>query len=150
MTGTDKPASTPNLKLVTFGVRVSEDQPTFQIGEHTFETRLITMGEDRGLTKRSAALPKAEPNEDGSDGELTPEQQEETMDGMADMLVDLLGRRIQTGTKEDITRQWVMDNMLSPDFGPMMYFLRNGHEQPADVELDEVGAAQGEDPKADQ
>ena len=148
MTGTDKPA---NLKLVTFGVRVSADNPTFQLGEHTFETSLITMGEDRGLTKRQAALPEAAKNEDGSKGDLTPEQQEQTVDSMADMLVDLLGRRVQEpGTKADITREWVVDNMVSQDFAPLMYFLRNGHQQPEGAALDEViGTDLGEDPNAD-
>ncbi|KQR33118.1 hypothetical protein [Deinococcus sp. Leaf326] len=148
MTGTNKPA---NLKLVTFGVRVSEDHPTFQLGEHTFETRLITMGEDRGLTKRQAALPEAEKNPDGSKGELTSEQQEATVDSMADMLVDLLGRRVQEpGTKDDITREWVVDNMVSQDFAPLMYFLRNGHQQPTEADLDEVlGTDLGEDPNVD-
>lgn len=128
----------PNLKLVKFGVRVSEDHPTFQIGDVEFETRLITMGEDRGLSKRQAQFPKADKDpETGEELPLTSEQEEEIMTIMAGMTADLLARRVKNAElKDSITQDWVIENMLSNDFGPLMFFLRKGYEQPETLLLE--------------
>lgn len=168
----DKNIRFPNPKPpVRFGVKISETHPEFDMGEHKFQTLLIGLNEDRHLSKQQAQFPKAEAKEDGSDGELTEEQQEETVNLMAKLVAGLLRKRLlvlATKTTEQepdtltistrefaektITTDWVLEYMTSADFGPFMYFLRQGHPQDyydddRDTELDDLGDT---DPNAEQ
>lgn len=156
---------------VRFGVKVSETHPDFDMGEYKFQTLLIGLNEDRHLSKQQAQFPKAALKDDGSDGELTEEQQEETVNLMAKLVAGLLRKRLLVpstkatenepdtfalATREfaekTITTDWVLEYMTSADFGPFMYFLRQGHPQDfydddRDTELDDLGDT---DPNAEQ
>lgn len=138
-----------------FGTRVSRVNPEFEIGDHTFETRLISMSEDRALTRQQASLPKADKDEAGEDLPLTPEQTEQTVTIMSGIIADLLRTRVQDKDRaHEITTDWVLDHMTTNGFGPLMFFLRNGYEDPATLALDQIedehGADLGDDPNADQ
>lgn len=139
-----------------FGTRVSRAHPEFEIGDLVFETRLISVSEDRALTRQQGQLPKADKDEAGEDLPLTPEQTEQTVTVMSSIIADLLRTRVKDKERAgDITTDWVLDNMTSSGFGPLMYFLRNGYEDPATLALDQMdpeehGADLGDDPNADQ
>lgn len=138
-----------------FGTRVSRTHPQFDIGELTFDTRLISVAEDRALTRRQSNLPKADKDESGEDLPLTSEQTEATVTGMSEIVADLLRVRVQDKAQADtVTVEWVLENMTSTDFGPLMFFLRNGYEDPTTLALDQMdeddrGADLGDDPNAE-
>ncbi|GAA3995199.1 hypothetical protein GCM10022631_01700 [Deinococcus rubellus] len=154
MTQTSNPRSPDNLPLNPvhrkFGARVSTIVPTFEVGDATFETRVLVVGEDRQITTIQRSLPQAEKDEAGQDKDLTPEQQDATLVGMVDIMVKVLQPRFLSSenpelTKENITEAWMFDNLTSNDIGPLLYLLRKGTYQPEEPE--DEGA---ESPNADQ
>lgn len=137
-----------------FGVRVSKTHPNFDLGELSFKTRLITVGEDRQITRTNDKMAKAEPVEGGEDGEtkdLTPEQQEQNLNITGEIVVSLLQPRVN-GDPDTINLDWFMDNMTSEDIGPLLYFLRKGEPQPENLFIDLEGefVEAAESPNADE
>jgi hypothetical protein len=137
-----------------FGVRVSKDVPVFEFADLEFSTRLISTAEEVVLAEHQSSLSGTRTTDAEGVESTTDPTNLQLADGMADIVSDLLSTRLvasqkgegdATFTREGITREWVKANMVSSDFGPLLYLLRTGQMQPENIPLTTAEEALEED-----